>query len=244
MPHPPEVSALLPEDLAPHAVTYLTGSHAYGLNTPDSDFDYTVVYLDRPDLKRVFRKYPDALHSQVKGTGANQSQKGYALKRFAQLLAKGDANLAELADHLKVVGWTDLHVADDIYAVQRFMETASPFLATQALVGSYLGHLTGIHHEIRMKGVTPKRLSHALRMADCAIVLLDQRRVPDYRCAALAGQRALALAVKTGQRDEADGVAALADREGTIHALKGQREDFPDNTELVDTINDFFLHLN
>ncbi|GAA4002167.1 hypothetical protein GCM10022631_11020 [Deinococcus rubellus] len=242
MPHPLEVGVLLPAELAPHAVTYLTGSHACGLNTPVSDFDYTVIYLDRPDLKRVFRKYPDALHSKVKGTGADESQKGYALKRFAQLLAKGDANLAELADHLRVVGgWEQNH---DTVAIQRFMTTVSPFLVTRELVGSYLGHLTGIHHEMRTKGVTPKRLSHALRMADGAIFLLEQRRVPDYRSAEFAEQRALALAVKTGVQTLADGAAALADREGVIQALKGQRDNFPDNHELVDTINDFFVHLS
>lgn len=235
MTYPAEATALAGE-LSDRALVYLTGSHLYGLNTPESDKDYTLIYFDAADDRRVFRQYPEVKHS----TG--NDHKLYSLRKFASLVAVGNPNIVELAAHGREYRDGTVLMTPPRVVVLRFMDAVRPHLVTRHLLAAYVGHVSQVNSEIAKKGVTPKRLSHAIRLAACGLTLMDRPTiVPHFRYFA---EQALAFDIKTGDVSLDDGVEHFNQLYDSLLArYQGDRPELPDNTALREAINDFFVHL-
>ncbi|GGB69321.1 DNA polymerase beta superfamily protein [Deinococcus soli (ex Cha et al. 2016)] len=233
--YPPEVTALA-GDLIDRSVVYLTGSHMYGLNTPDSDHDYTVIFHDPVDDRCVFRQYPDVLHS------AGNDHKMYSLRKFAELLPKGNPNAVELAARHRDVqqSFTLSSLPSTFLLIDAFMTTVQPYLVTQNLLSAYMGHVTQVQSEMTKKGVTPKRLSHALRLAACAQELMRVPTfVPDFR---LSAWYETALDLKTGRLAQSEGEDLFNRVYGNLlRQYHDERPTLPFNADLRDAINGFFI---
>jgi len=137
-------------------LTYTIGSHMYGLTTDASDIDLLTVYFDAEDY---LRPYKHRLYPEVKETHGN-NVKLYSLSSFADLIVKGNPNLIE------VVSLSPSSVGKNSTAVVLFMNLMrnTDSLVHDGVARAYMGHLAGIIKELDTKGVTPKRLSHALRV--------------------------------------------------------------------------------
>lgn len=79
------------EDLKESAVIFsvISGSHAYGLNTPTSDVDHRGVFI-APKNQYYGLRLPDQVSDEKSDTVY------YELKRFMELLAKQNPNIVEL----------------------------------------------------------------------------------------------------------------------------------------------------
>lgn len=233
--YPPEVTALA-GDLIDRSVVYLTGSHMYGLNTPDSDHDYTVIFHDPVDDRCVFRQYPDVLHS------AGNDHKMYSLRKFAELLPKGNPNAVELAARHREIqqSFTVSSLPSTFLLIDAFMTAVQPYLVTQNLLSAYMGHVTQVQTEMTKKGVTPKRLSHALRLAACALeVIREPGAVPNFR---QLYWHDLAFDLKTGSIAQAEGEEKFQKIYGDLlRRYHDERPTLPFNADLRDAINGFFV---
>ena len=78
----------------------IAGSHLFGVNTKGSDLDYKGVYLPTPE-QILMGNYPDTIQESTgnpngKNTKEDIDVELYSLKKFLQMLAKGDTAAFEL----------------------------------------------------------------------------------------------------------------------------------------------------
>ena len=217
-------------DQAKNAVFYITGSHLYGLETPESDVDVTIVYYDRKDDSRVFRQFPAVAHNKT------NDLKLYSLRKIAESVGKGNPNATEMiyAQYRRV----EENEARD--AVHEFFSSISR-QGTQPLAASYRGHLRQIIGElVTGSALTPKRVSHAIRVGESCLWLLRNGRVP--RFASMTKEREYALAIKCGEAPVADGLGRVQELESQVTLCWAEAyAELPDNAELTEGINDYFV---
>lgn len=234
-----ELSKLLKTNLE-NAVCFKVGSHQYKLETPESDEDWTCVWFNPEEHLRVFKKFEESAQNE---TG---DLKSYSLEFFAKLLVKGNPNLVELCFE------TPFFVADKFLAqsfplnstqsiVKEFLEGARPFVITRNLVSSYAGHLLHVKKEIGSKEITPKRLSHALRVGYSLSDLLQTQVLVPFRH---SEHLEFVKQVKKGEVDlnSAFEVFNNLDREITL-VFEASRNKFPSTEKLIKHANVFFLEL-
>lgn len=230
---------LVGEELLPHSLVYVDGAHRYGLSTPDSDDDFTVIYYHREDQRRIFRQFPDVKHDK------SNDLKLYSLENFAGLLVKGNPNVVEIAAHSEFVPPPEEFYRNQMMSrrtIAEFMTSVRPHLVTLNLLDAYMGHLAGIRKEMRTKGITPKRLSHAMRMAHSATALMYTGNIPDF--ASLTEARNQTLEVKTGEIHLSVAESIFSELSAETERLYlGYRKIFVDNSNLRRVINDFFVSL-
>lgn len=216
------------------SLAYLTGSHLYGLDTPESDVDLTIVYFDRNDDRRVIKLYPDVLHDETNDV------KLYSLRKIAELVCKGNPNVAEMI-HARHHGHTIANPArNDIYS---FWSAVQFQLGTRELARAYRGHLQQIVTVMgNVNALTPKRVSHAIRVGESCLWLLNNGKVPRFR--AMNKEREYALAIKCGEAPIADGLGRVQELESEI-ALRWAEvyAELPDNTKLTQSVNDYFIDI-
>lgn len=228
-----EMQVLLGPELAHKALTYVTGSHAIGLDTPESDTDLTAIYWDWKDDRRVFRQYPEVKHS----TG--NDLKVYGLRKFAELLVKGNPNNCEMVALTPEPALPRSTGAYNRAVLTSFMQAVKPHLATRHVAAAYLGHLQHLHGEIqRGKMPEPKRVSHGYRLAVSASELLKTGRVPKFKD--MAYDRSLAMQIKMGWISIEEGMALLRQADAEAGALYKDNT-LPDATALREAINEFFI---
>jgi hypothetical protein len=224
-------------DFLPSSLIYLTGSHMFGLETPASDQDYTIIYYNPEDDRRVFRHFPATQHS------AKEDQKMYSLRKFAEMIAKGNPNISEMVNLEPLSyasGWP--YQTGAVYhrdAIRGFMKVIAPYVVTQNLASAYMGHMHGMIVEITRGNPTPKRLSHALRVAYCLEHLLDTQTLPDFRTFA---QREYVIQIKIGEVNIHDAIVELDAMQASIRSdYEARRHFLPDNSLLIQTINSYFV---
>lgn len=226
--------------LLPNALVFLTGSHMFGLQTPESDEDYTVIYFDPEDDRRMFRKYPEVLHSDT------NDQKLYSLRKWSSLLAKGNPNVCEMVNlaHMPL-GEDDgtRFLTRNRFSIRRLFTVVYPLVATQALAAAYMGHLQGLMKELAVGKYDASRTAHGFRVAYSAQHLFETGTLPDFRD--LHEAREVALSVKQG---ETTGVWAIAELKlldaslGPVYAKI--KSDLPTTEPLREAINKFFVEVH
>lgn len=144
---------------------WLTGSHMFGLNTKESDTDYTGVYFDRAEFINPFSTRDETI---VEGETSIHS-----LPKFSHLLLKGNPNTLDLVFMPPV---------SPVYPIAGFIKHVKPHVIHADVLKAYAGYLTNQidrgfkssrrnNEERRMQveeiGYDAKYLSHAYRLAVC-----------------------------------------------------------------------------
>ena len=210
----------LPDYLTPlpYRVSWLTGSHMHGTAGPDSDEDWTHVFWCPDDDRRVFRQLPEVWHSK------GNDDKAYSLRKYAELLVKGNPNVIELLAHAP----TDWAARQAWW--KGFAETVSPHVHTRAYFSSIRGHIMGVLKETAPDG---KRIAHGLRLA---LLGLEDLGTPGL----LATQLERVRDVKFGVVPPFVGLELLAERDKELGALLAERP-LPDAEALKEAVNGWFL---
>ena len=82
-------------------VTFLFGSHVYGTNTPESDYDYKTIYIPRGD-SILSQRVEDAFRQDTKENERAKNKKGdvdhsvYSLQKYINLLLEGQTEALEI----------------------------------------------------------------------------------------------------------------------------------------------------
>lgn len=122
--------------------TFLSGSRAYGINEPDSDYDLVAVFIPAPDyyLGLNMSKIPDAVEikdigvEMEDGSGIVVGIKYYELKHFVQLALKNNPNILEglWADKDCIIRCND--------TMSMLKDIRKLFLSTEKAYSAYRGY--------------------------------------------------------------------------------------------------------
>ena len=147
---------------------------------------------------------------------------------------KGNPNIVEIVNESPIIENCD--------TVTDFIEHVKGLVVHKGLVSAMLGHLNHIGIEITRKGITPKRLSHSLRLAETAkYVMLNNVLVP-YR--ELAEAREFSHGVKLGEIPLNEGEKRLTELMVEVTNMYNEVSgDMPDSSALRAAINVFFKEL-
>lgn len=162
-------------DVLPHIIyEVLSGSHAYGLNSPDSDEDVRAAFVPRPRHALGLNQY-----RHQKGEG---DEVYVPITRLAQHLAEGSTTWVEI-----------------LYVEPRFIRVQTPFIMpflenrqlflTKSVVSKTCGMVKGLATQAeRLSGKKPgddrairKQLMHAVRAGRMVVEALEQGRLNVYR---------------------------------------------------------------
>lgn len=210
---------------------YRIGSHMYGLNTPKSDEDDMTIYFDDRDYLRIFKQHPD-----VSETNGNNT-KLYSLAYYAELLAKGNPNLVELVN-LRPYEENSPVVSDFMTMLRNNMDT----LVHRRVLEAYNGHLIGIEKEVKVKGVSPKRLSHALRICYSLKYAVQTGNLLILKDHEDLRQNCLHIKQLEDVTDYDIYMVNYEINEART-SFKNKVDEFPDNTKLKELINTFMEEL-
>lgn len=185
-----------------NGVTFTIGSHMYGLNTENSDTDTMTVWFTPDEYLRVFKE------EKPRNEKDNNNIKEYSLAAFLQLCAKGNPNTVEILNLLDELPAAENDNQRFVLAGLREMREFYQYRgAPFGLVSAYRGHMLGMENELAAKGVTPKRLSHAIRVAYSALYTMETKKVPDFRKSV---HREEVLALKSKEKVEEEDVLLFA----------------------------------
>lgn len=210
--------------------TYRIGSHMYGLNNEKSDIDEMIIYFDSQDYLNPIRTLPDVKEMD------NNNTKLYALDHFARLLLKGNPNLVEIVQH------KSQHVcSSEVLGFMKLMYSNQDILVHRGVADAYMGHLNGIVKEFKTKGVTPKRLSHSMRIVFSLLHVLETGKL--YSIIENSSARNLCFRIKNHEN--------TSEVAPTVHKCIVEVEDLynkkkdklPDNKALKSLINEYFRGL-
>jgi predicted nucleotidyltransferase len=144
---------------------WVTGSHMYGLNTPDSDYDYTGVFHPSDYLCPLTDRDRTLTISNAEG----DDFVAHTASKFARLVVKGNFNTLDLLFHEAVVKQE---------FIQRYVEAVRPHAITRNVASAYMGYVSSQKHsalihprpqspqrkeEIARLGYDPKFASHLIR---------------------------------------------------------------------------------
>ena len=166
------------------------GSHLYGTNLPDSDEDFSSIFLPSVEDLCGLNGCPDSIKKGKKISEGAKNHKGdiddkaLSFRCFLNLLAKGD------------IVATEMLFAPAIHEHYIFKHWIRPrlleFVVSKKFVKSLLGMATS-------PSISPKDMSHKYRAAWEALELLIHQRLtfprPDY-------QRSQMIAIKQAERAE------------------------------------------
>lgn len=110
----------------------LGGSHAYGLNTSDSDLDYRYVFLNERPSEIIGLDRYEAEVSQKK----EEDSVGYELRRFLQLLRKTNTQVVEM---LYNDTWIDLDFLFQSY----ILDNKDKLIDSKFFFRSLMGYIQG-----------------------------------------------------------------------------------------------------
>lgn len=207
--------------------TYRIGSHMYGLNTETSDVDTMNIYHDAADYLRIFKYHPEVSETN------NNNDKLYSLAYYAELVVKGNPNLVELINVEPVIVGSE--AVSDFMALLKDNED---YLLSKNVLKAYRGHLLGIEQELQRKGVTGKRLSHALRICyslNHAVLNRELFVIRDH-----PNERENCLDIKKGEVTP-EVIKFVASEIALSSRIYEQgKEDFPANEVIKKVVNMFF----
>lgn len=196
----------------------------YGLNTPESDFDYTSVVFDKQDYLRIVKAVPDVIETE------GNNVKVYSLDYLAKLQIKGNPNLVELS-HLKPVSFT---LSEEDRIISEYLFLSRPFLGHYKVAAAYLGHLNSVLRELKNKELTAKRVSHAYRIGYSLEYLLTTGNVCDFR-----ENEHLEFVLAVKQKTVKYNLQMLQDLVEHVTGLY-EGTSLPDNSRLITVTNKFF----
>jgi len=212
-------------DVREDSMAYLTGSHAQGLATPESDFDYLMVYAPLAELGVPFSPLPEQLHSEDK------SQKTYRGDKFARMLADGNADSVSVAFLEPAVRGLGVGVA----FVETLCRKVQPHLMTQQYVCNCANHYARTYSELQ------KRRSVREQDPDAPLIagLGKRSRLDDkYLAHGLRmGLHALHTE-RTGQRQE----AFAEETQARLRALKTHQMPFPETLAWFEDVSAALLY--
>lgn len=130
-----------------------SGSRAWDMASPDSDYDVRFLYVRSPDWYLSIRQRPDTLE-RLEGRELDLS--GWDLRKALGLLAKSNAVLWEWL-HSPVVYAAYPDFAEDLRRVSR--DCFSP----RAVMHHYLGMATGAHADAAAGDISLKKYLYVLR---------------------------------------------------------------------------------
>ena len=174
----------------------------YGLAGPNSDFDYTHIFHDSNDYLSPFPSLESSSESKKDGNDV----KVYSLQFFLGLVIAGNPNAIELLPFAADSKYSTisppldkdcLFLADTIFRVEQYIYSHG---LDSRLISAYYGHLHGILKEINTKGITPKRLSHALRVMYSAHYAIEYNTIPVF--ANMGKELEISRSVKFAPEDE------------------------------------------
>lgn len=146
-----------------NAQVWLTGSHMYGMNTADSDKDYTAVFHSPEDFRNPLLDRDTTLTNETNDYVAHTAAK------FARLVVKGNFNTLDLVYHNPV------QTSPFVGALCLNMR---PYAVTQNAARAYMGYVrsqqgSGLLHprpqsptrkaQVEQLGYDPKFAAHLMR---------------------------------------------------------------------------------
>ena len=145
-----------------NAQVWVVGSHMYGMNTPDSDLDFTGVYHDFLEYRSPF------FDRDATVTSNNNDYSLHTAAKFAKMLVKGNFNAIDLVFHEPVVSQP---------FVKGMLDAVRPYVLTRNLARAYMGYVMSqkdrlVGHKPRSPertamvekiGYDPKYAAHLLR---------------------------------------------------------------------------------
>lgn len=137
---------------------WLTGSRMYGLNKPDSDFDYVGIYFDKDEYLNPFKD------RYVTKTSNENSHTKHSAAKFAKLLVKGNPNVAELVFHEPV---------EASFIAKKMIRMVKPYVVTDHLAASYMGY---INEQVR-RGFKPSTPQNPERKAQLEEIGYDAKYI-------------------------------------------------------------------
>ena len=144
------------------AQVWVVGSHMYGMNTPDSDLDFTGVYHDVLEYRSPFFDRDATI------TSSNNNYSLHTASKIAKMLVKGNFNAVDLVFHEPVVVQP---------FVKGMLDVARPYVLTQNVASAYMGYISSqkdrlVGHkpqsparkaQVEKLGYDPKYAAHLLR---------------------------------------------------------------------------------
>lgn len=154
----------------------LSGSIAYGLETPDSDIDIRGIFLNEPEEWIGLRKERESIRLEESDTIL------YGLRKAMKLLLECNPNIVEILGLQKK---DILYCSDD---GRRILEAGPIFLSKKAIF-TFGAYATTLRRQIQKQideGITDKKelgkaMMHLIRIYDMGADLLTYGRVITYR---------------------------------------------------------------
>jgi predicted nucleotidyltransferase len=222
------------------AQVWVTGSHMYGLATPESDVDYTGVFQPVDYLSPLV----DRDRTQTFTNPDGDDFVAHTAAKFAQLAVKGNFNILDLFFHEPVVSQE---------FVQGLVAVARPHVITRNVLSNYMGYISSQkgrdadsarrRNPVRQAqqervGYDGKYLSHMLR----GIYTLSEILKTGTYHYLTEVERGLLLQVKRGEITKGILMNSVLYEMGKLEALYDAAADsFQDTTVLETVICDYFL---
>lgn len=162
----------------------LGGSHLYGLNTPESDYDERFIYAydDVPNIIGLDKN--ECISEQDK----DQDKLGYELRRYLELLKKtnnqvveylfaDESAFIEITPEFKLIRQNKFRLIDQ----DRFYKSLRGYIQNELKLanGERTGELGSKRKAALDKyGFSPKNFSHLLRLIQCGITFFKTGEYP------------------------------------------------------------------
>lgn len=179
----------------PQAHVWVTGSHMYGMETADSDVDFTAVFYDPKEFRNPLAER-DVTH-----TNSTNDLVAHSASKFARLVVKGNFNTLDLLFH---------RAEQESAFVYGLCHIMRPHAVTQNAARAYMGYVmsqrgSGLLHprpqsptrkaQVERLGYDPKFSAHLLRGMYSLMHMLETGEY--YRLT--KDDRKFLVEVKTGQ---------------------------------------------
>ena len=179
----------------PQAHVWVTGSHMYGMNTADSDVDFTAVFHNPKEFRNPL------VERDVTHTNPTNDLVAHSATKFARLVVKGNFNTLDLLFH---------RAEQESAFVYGLCHIMRPHAITQNSARAYMGYVmsqrgSGLLHprpqsptrklQVETLGYDPKFAAHLLRGMYSLMHILD---TGEYYTLS-KDDREFLVEVKTGQ---------------------------------------------
>ena len=189
----------------------LSGSIAYGLDTPDSDVDIRGIFLNEPEEWIGLREEQETIRLEDSDTVL------YGLRKAMKLLMACNPNVVEMLG---------LRRQDILYCSPegaRILEAAPAFLSKKAIF-TFGAYATNLRRQIQKridaghvdKKALAKEMMHLLRIYDMGGALLQEGRVTTYR----SETHSLLMWVRAGDYQDRNGMPT-PEYERTLESFMG-----------------------